>query len=99
MQVSKSAGLAAEYSVQGKRGLLKRYRPMFRPHALRHTYASHLVSQGESLYIVGKLLGHTRPETTQRYADLADESLREAANKFWPEYAKAKKVTKMTRRA
>lgn len=53
-----------------------------RLHDLRHTYASHLVSNGVSLPIVGKLLGHTQPQTTQRYAHLADDPLREATNAF-----------------
>lgn len=53
-----------------------------RIHDLRHTFASHLVSSGVSLPIVGRLLGHSQPQTTQRYAHLADDPLREAANKF-----------------
>jgi integrase len=53
-----------------------------RIHDLRHTYASHLVSRGVSLPMVGKLLGHTQPQTTARYAHLADDPLREATNLF-----------------
>lgn len=54
----------------------------YRLHDNRHTHASHLVSSGLSLEIVGRLLGHTNPLTTKRYAHLADDPLREAANRF-----------------
>lgn len=50
----------------------------YRIHDNRHTHASHLVSSGLSLPVVGRLLGHTNPLTTQRYAHLADNPLRDA---------------------
>lgn len=56
--------------------------PDVRLHDLRHTFASHLVSSGVSLPIVGRLLGHTQPQTTHRYAHLADDPLREAVENF-----------------
>jgi site-specific recombinase XerD len=52
-----------------------------RLHDLRHTYASALASSGTSLRIVGGLLGHSQPGTTQRYAHLVDSALREATEK------------------
>ncbi len=54
--------------------------PDVRLHDLRHSFASHLVSNGISLPIVGRLLGHTQSQTTQRYAHLADDPLRKAAD-------------------
>jgi integrase len=49
-----------------------------RPHDLRHTYASVLVSGGKSLELVGALLGHSQPATTARYAHLHLDAQREA---------------------
>jgi site-specific recombinase XerD len=52
-----------------------------RIHDLRHVHASILVNSGRSLYEVQKLLGHSQLSTTQRYAHLTQDTLREAAEK------------------
>jgi integrase len=49
---------------------------------LRHTFASVGAGGGLGLPIIGRLLGHTQSRTTQRYAHLADDPLREAADKI-----------------
>jgi integrase len=51
-------------------------------YSLRHTFASIGAGGGLSLPIIGRLLGHTQPRTTQRYAHLADDPLRDAAEKI-----------------
>ena len=51
-----------------------------RIHDLRHTFASIAVNNGQSLPMIGKLLGHTQVQTTARYAHLANEPVLEAAN-------------------
>jgi integrase len=50
-----------------------------RLHDLRHSFASFLVNQGISLYVVQGLLGHSHSRTTQRYAHLAQQTLQDAA--------------------
>jgi integrase len=50
-----------------------------RIHDLRHTFASVAVSAGQGLPMIGKLLGHTQVQTTARYAHLAADPVRAAA--------------------
>ena len=47
-------------------------------HQLRHTYATTLVNAGMSLQALMTLLGHSSPEMTMRYAQLASPTLRVA---------------------
>ena len=89
LQACKAAGLVTVEMIKGKRKgkdgapkMLKRYKPTVRLHDLRHSYASHLVSNGVGLQIVGKLLGHVQASTTMRYAHLHDEALRTATNQL-----------------
>ena len=51
-----------------------------RLHDLRHTFASTAVAAGQGLPMIGKLLGHTQVQTTARYAHLAAEPVKLAAD-------------------
>ena len=53
-----------------------------RIHDLRHTFASEAVMGGESLPMVGRILGHTQAQTTARYAHLADDPLQKASERI-----------------
>ena len=53
-----------------------------RIHDLRHSYASRALALGESLPMIGKLLGHSQIQTTARYAHLARDSVKEAAERI-----------------
>ena len=50
-----------------------------RLHDLRHTFASAGAALGSSLLVIGKLLGHVEQRTTERYAHLSADPLREAS--------------------
>ena len=53
-----------------------------RLHDLRHSFASVGVGAGMGLPVVGKLLGHRDPKTTYRYAHIADDPARAAADRI-----------------
>jgi integrase len=94
VQICKAAGLSDVFTLQGKRRTITRSKPKVRIHDLRHSFASHLVSNGVSLHIVGKLLGHTQSQTTQRYAHVADQALRDASNRMGEIFRTASKGKK-----
>ena len=51
-------------------------------HDLRHTYASHLRMHGADLHDIQKLLGHSDPRMTNRYAHLSNEHLDRTAQRL-----------------
>lgn len=55
--------------------------PDVRIHDLRHSFASVAIAQNVQLATIGTLLGHVLPETTARYAHLADDHIAEAAQR------------------
>ena len=60
-----------------------------RIHDLRHTYASIGAGANLGLPIIGKLLGHTRMATTERYAHLSTDPLRRSADMIADQIASA----------
>lgn len=52
--------------------------PELRLHDLRHSYASFALRCGETVPVIGRLLGHRDPATTLRYAHFADGMVRDA---------------------
>ena len=87
LSVCRGAGLARQVEKADAKGRpvkaadgtpLMVWQTTVRIHDLRHTYASILASSGLSLPVIGALLGHTQPATTQRYAHLSDDPLRAA---------------------
>jgi integrase len=63
--------------------------PAVRLHDMRHAYASFGAASGLGLPILGALLGHKTPATTARYAHLANDPLRAAADRIAGEIAAA----------
>jgi site-specific recombinase XerD len=54
--------------------------PNLRLHDLRHSFASMGLARGDALPVIGAILGHADVNTTKRYAHLADDPVKFAAD-------------------
>jgi integrase len=87
-------GLDSDFVFGWQRGVIKSFQTSwtsaldragienFRIHDLRHTFASWLVMQGESIYVVKDLLGHASIAQTEIYAHLAPDQGRRAVQRL-----------------
>lgn len=81
--------LGGELHARSVYGLVKKYlkatgirKDKAAVHSLRHTFGASMLKSGANLFVIQKLLGHTRLETTGRYLHIDDADLRNAVDKL-----------------
>src|SRR5699024_1766086 len=76
----------------GEAGELVRGLETVRLHDLRHSFASMAIADGATLYLVGKVLGHKQSRTTEIYAHVRDDPLRQVTERTAAQISAAMKA-------
>jgi integrase/recombinase XerC len=85
-------------SVSGIRFIIGKYAERFpavknvHPHALRHSFATHMVNGGCDVRVVQELLGHASLSTTQRYTHVDIEGLKRVYSKAHPHGGRSRRA-------
>jgi integrase/recombinase XerC len=82
-KIDRSIGLGTINRIVKKAALRAGLKNVF-PHALRHSFATHLVNGGANIRAVQELLGHSSVSTTMIYTHLALNDLSQVHTKFHP---------------
>jgi len=72
------------WEIVKKRALKNNIKKNIYPHTLRHSFATHLISNGADLRVVQELLGHSDISTTEIYTHVSSELLKKEHEKYHP---------------
>ena len=79
--------------IVNKYALLLLQRSDISPHALRHSFATHLLENGGDIRIIARMLGHSSLQTTEKYTHLSLEQIKQIYSKSHPRAHITKKET------
>lgn len=83
-KLGKKLSRVSIWEIVKKRALKRGITKNIYPHTLRHSFATHLLSNGADIRVVQELLGHSSISTTEIYTHVTSELLKKEHEKFHP---------------